>query len=105
MYVCMIGFILVAIASILQAYAVIEMVPFAIGSSILLLIISWFFEIIGGILIIVYGVEQSPVLTNSLNDVFFRLIYAYDIDPRASRILTIVQEYVRLITMNMRFIN
>ena len=105
MYVCMIGFILVAIASILQAYAVIEMVPFAIGASILLLVISWFFEIIGGILIIVYGVEQSPVLTNSLNDVFFRLIYAYDIDPRASRILTIVQEYVRLITMNMRFIN
>ena len=94
MYVCMIAFVLVALMSILQAYAVIEMVPFALGSSIILLIICWFMELIGGILIIIYGVEQSPALTNSLDTVFFRLIYDYDINPRSSRILTIIQEYV-----------
>ena len=94
MYVCMIAFILVAVTSILQAYAVIEMVPFALGTSIILLIICWFMELIGGILIIIYGVEQSPALTNSLDTVFFRLIYDYDINPRSSRILTIIQEYV-----------
>ena len=90
----MIAFVLVALMSILQAYAVIEMVPFALGSSIILLIICWFMELIGGILIIIYGVEQSPALTNSLDTVFFRLIYDYDINPRSSRILTIIQEYV-----------
>ena len=94
MYVCMIAFILVAVTCILQAYAVIEMVPFALGTSIILLIICWFMELIGGILIIIYGVEQSPALTNSLDTVFFRLIYDYDINPRSSRILTIIQEYV-----------
>ena len=94
MYVCMIAFVLVALTSILQAYAVIEMVPFALGTSIILLIICWFMELIGGILIIIYGVEQSPALTNSLDTVFFRLIYDYDINPRSSRILTIIQEYV-----------
>ena len=94
MYVCMIAFILVAVTSILQAYAVIEMVTFALGTSIILLIICWFLELIGGILIIIYGVEQSPALTNSLDTVFFRLIYDYDINPRSSRILTIIQEYV-----------
>ena len=94
MYVCMIAFVLGALTSILQAYAVIEMVPFALGTSIILLIICWFLELIGGILIIIYGVEQSPALTNSLDTVFFRLIYDYDINPRSSRILTIIQEYV-----------
>ena len=94
MYVCMMAFVLVALTSILQAYAVIEMVPFALGTSIILLIICWFLELIGGILIIIYGVEQSPALTNSLDTVFFRLIYDYDINPRSSRILTIIQEYV-----------
>ena len=90
----MIAFILVAVTSILQAYAVIEMVPFALGTSIILLVICWLIELIGGILIIIYGVEQSPALTNSLDTVFFRLIYDYDINPRSSRILTIIQEYV-----------
>ena len=94
MYVNLINFILVAGTCILQAYGVIQMVPTALGFSIILWIICWIFSWIGGVLIIVYGVEQSPVLMNSLDEVFWRLIYATNIDPRATRILTIIEEYV-----------
>ena len=96
MYISLINYILVAGTCILQAYGVVNMIPFALGTSILLCIISWLFSWIGGILIIVYGVEQSPILTASLDEVFWRLIYASNIDPRATRILTIIQEYVSL---------
>ena len=51
-------------------------------------------EFIGGIVILVYGVEESDVLTNDLKEVFFKLIYRMDHDERANRILKIVQEYV-----------
>ena len=94
MYINMINFILIAGTCILQAYGVIQMVPTALGCSVILWIICWVFSWIGGVLIIVYGVEQSPVLTNSLDEVFWRLIYATNIDPRATRILTIIEEYV-----------
>ena len=70
------------------------MVPTALGCSIILWIVCWIFSWIGGVIIIVYGVEQSPVLMNSLDEVFWRLIYATNIDPRATRILTIIEEYV-----------
>ena len=97
MYVNLINFILVAGTCVLQAYGVIQMAPTVLGFSIVLWIISWIFSWIGGVLIIVYGVEQSPVLTDSLDEVFWRLIYASNIDPRATRILTIVEEYVSFI--------
>ena len=45
-------------------------------------------------MILVYGVEESDVLTNDLKEVFFKLIYRMDHDERANRILKIVQEYV-----------
>ena len=51
-------------------------------------------EFIGGIVILVYGVEESDILTNDLKEVFFKLIYRMDHDERANRILKIVQEYV-----------
>ena len=94
MYVVLIALALVVFTSILQAYAVIVEAPFALVMSAILFIICWFLELIGGILIVIYGVEESDVLTNSLDEVFFRLIYQMDYDDRAHRILKIVQEYV-----------
>ena len=51
-------------------------------------------EFIGGIVILVYGVEESDTLTDDLKEVFFKLIYRMDHDERANRILKIIQEYV-----------
>lgn len=94
MYVVLVALVLVVLTSILQAYAVIVEAPFALVMSVLLFIICWFLELVGGTLIVVYGVEESDVLTNSLDKVFFRLIYQMDNDDRTRRILKIVQEYV-----------
>merc|ERR1712214_149174 len=46
------------------------------------------------IVICLYGVEESKLLIKELDDVFKRLIYEWDNDPRASRIVTQIQEYV-----------
>ena len=62
-------------------------------------------EFIGGIVILVYGVEESDVLTNDLKEVFFKLIYRMDHDERANRILKIVQEYVSRNYCFFRFIH
>ena len=66
----------------------------------------------GVIVICLYGVEESKLLIKELDDVsrldnddddadtdggvqvFKRLIYEWDNDPRASRIVTQIQEYV-----------
>jgi hypothetical protein len=43
---------------------------------------------------IVFGVEESPTLTDDLKEVFFKLIYAMDYDSKASQTLKQIQEYV-----------
>merc|ERR550532_3413810 len=68
---------------------------FALGSSMALMGLCLLLEFIGGIVILVYGVEESDVLTSDLKEVFFKLIYRMDHDERANRILKIVQEYVK----------
>ena len=60
----------------------------------ILLGISFILQLIGAIVICVYGVEESPVLVNELNEVFIKLVYRWDYDPRASRILKQIFEYV-----------
>merc|ERR1712018_532126 len=70
-------------------------VNFALGFSMFLMGFSLLLEFVGAIVILVYGVEESDVLTNELKDVFFKLIYRMDYDNRANRILKIVQEYVQ----------
>jgi hypothetical protein len=45
---------------------------------------------------IVFGVEESPTLTDDLKEVFFKLIYAMDYDSKASQTLKQIQEYVSL---------
>jgi len=52
------------------------------------------FHLTGAVLITVYGVEESKILHEELHDVFIRLVYAWDVDPRASRVLRIIMEYV-----------
>jgi len=58
-------------------------------------ILCFILNFIGAIIICIFGVEESPVLIKELNEVFLGLIYRMDYDDRASRILKIVQEYVR----------
>jgi len=95
MYVIMVAMIIVAPTMVLASYGTIFEVSFALGSSMVLMGLSILLEFIGGIVILVYGVEESDTLTNELKDVFFKLIYRMDIDERANRILKIIQEYVQ----------
>lgn len=48
----------------------------------------------GTILICMYGVEESAYLTSELEEVLFALVFKWDEDPRASRILKQIMEYV-----------
>jgi len=56
--------------------------------------IMMIFHLIGMVFICIYGVEESAYLTDELHEVFINLVYRWDDDPRASRILRIIQEYV-----------
>ena len=58
------------------------------------LLFMFFFHLIAATVITVWGVEESPVLIRELRDVFLELVYGWDIDPRKSRILREIQEYV-----------
>jgi hypothetical protein len=49
---------------------------------------------VGAVCILIYGVEESKVLTDDLKVIFVRMIYKMDQDPRASRIMKKIQEYV-----------
>ncbi len=80
----------------LSIYGTIMESRFALGSTMVLLVICMLLEFIGAIVICIYGVEESDVLTEELKEVFFKLIYRMDYDERANRILKIVQEYVRV---------
>jgi len=53
-------------------------------------------EIAGAVVILVFGIEQSDKLTDELNESLLKLIHRKDYDPRATRILNKVQEYVRM---------
>ena len=56
------------------------------------IMILW--HLIGAIIIGVWGVEESKVLVKELGTVFLKLIYEWDTNPRSSRILRQIQEYV-----------
>lgn len=96
MYVVMIAVVIVAPTMLLLTYGAIAESRFALGFSIFLMVLTMLLEFVGSIVILVYGVEESDILTNDLKEVFFKLIYRMQYDERANRILKIVQEYVRL---------
>jgi len=93
-YFIMITMLLVVINSLIGAYAIIYersgLILFTSISMGILLV----FEFIGALIICIYGVEESPYLIAELNEVFLKLVYAWDQDPRASRILRQIMEYV-----------
>jgi hypothetical protein len=71
------------------------------------LMILW--HLIGAIVISVWGVEESKVLVNELRTTILKLIYDWDVNPRSSRILRQIQEYVSyplswqsVVTLNFR---
>jgi len=56
--------------------------------------IMFCFHLAGAIVICIYGVEESPVLVSQLEELLMGLVFQWDVNPRASRILRIIQEYV-----------
>ena len=94
MYVVWFAMCFNIVSSITSAYGSIMESRFALGSTIVLRVITMLLEFIGAIVICIYGVEESDILTEDLREVFYKLIYRMDYDNRANRILKIVQEYV-----------
>ena len=60
------------------------------------LLCMFVFHLIAAIVITLWGVEESPVLIKELREVFLDLVHGWDVDPRKSRILRQIQEYVGL---------
>jgi len=56
--------------------------------------LMFIFHLVATAFICKYGVEESAALTNELMDIFLALVYKWDTDPRASRILKQIMEYV-----------
>ena len=99
MYVIMIAMVVVIPTMLLSTFGAVNESSFALGLSLFFIALCILLEFIGGIVIIVYGVEESDILTNDLKEVFLKLIYRMDHDERANRILKIVQEYVSLFSL------
>ena len=98
-YFIMFSFIILGLTSLLTIYGVLFESGGALGVCFFFYILCFILNFIGSIIICIFGVEESPVLIKELNEVFLGLIYRMDYDERASRILKIVQEYVRRIIL------
>ena len=94
MYVVMVGMLIVMLTSIFHAYGTLVESPSILGFCQFFYCVAMVFEFVGCIVILVYGIEESDVLTDQLKEVFLELIYRIDYDPRAMRVLRMVQEYV-----------
>ena len=94
-YFIMFSFIILGLTCLLTIYGVLFESGGALGVCFFFYILCFILNFIGAIIICIFGVEESPVLIKELNEVFLGLIYRMDYDDRASRILKIVQEYVR----------
>lgn len=93
-YLIMIAMVGVVINSVLGVWSVVqENTGLMLANSIILGILM-IFEFSGAITICIYGVEESKILIRELNEVFIDLVYKWDQDPRASRILRQIFEYV-----------
>ena len=53
--------------------------------------IFWCITLAGAVVICLYGVEESHYAVDELNDVFMGLIYNWDTDPRAARVMKMIQ--------------
>ena len=100
-YFIMFSFIILGLTCVLTIYGVLFESGGALGVCFFFYILCFILDFIGAIIICIFGVEESPVLIKELNEVFMGLIYRMDYDERASRILKIVQEYVRKLILNL----
>merc|ERR1712110_1367603 len=94
MYVVMIAMLLHALNSLLSAWGTFTQNRTVLLVSIILRFIIWCITVAGIIVICIYGVEESKKLITELDEVFQRLIHRWNDDPRASRIMIQIQEYV-----------
>jgi len=94
MYVVMIAMLLHALNSALSGYATFTQSRGLLMLSLVLRCLVWILTLAGVIVICLYGVEESKLLIKELDEVFKKLIYNWDVDPRASRIMIQIQEYV-----------
>jgi len=94
MYPSMFASIGVAILAIISIKGAVDVNLGMTGCYMWTLIFMVCFHIIAATVITVWGVEESPVLTNELSQTFLRLVYDWDDNPRSSRILKQIMEYV-----------
>jgi len=94
MYVVMVAMLLHAGNSLLSAWGTFSRNRTTLLISVILRLIFWCVTVAGVIVICMYGVEESKRLIKELDEVFKALIDKWDYDPRASRIMTQIQEYV-----------
>lgn len=94
MYVIMVTMALVIANSVIGLFAAIQEWTGVLLFTAVSMGLLFFLQLSGAAVICVYGVEESDVLVNELREVFLALVYKWDVDPRASRILRQIQEYV-----------
>eukprot|EP00088_Acartia_fossae_P004063 TRINITY_DN11736_c0_g1_i1.p1 TRINITY_DN11736_c0_g1~~TRINITY_DN11736_c0_g1_i1.p1 ORF type:complete len:237 (-),score=18.00 TRINITY_DN11736_c0_g1_i1:64-774(-) len=94
MYVIMTALLIKSLVCLAGGWSVYTEHRFGLLLSTATHILLFILHSVGAAIICVYGVEDSHVLKNELHEVLMGLVYAWDSDPRASRILKIIQEYV-----------
>jgi len=93
-YVVMIGMLIKAGTLVLGAWSVHTMSRSLLLLCVFLHMFTFIMHLVGTILICVYGTEESTVLIAELNEVLMKVVYAWDVDPRKSRILKQIMEYI-----------
>lgn len=108
-YIVMVAMVFHAFNNALSAYGTFTQSRTILLISLLVRVVTWCITLAGMVVICIYGVEESTTLIKEL-DVVFRgkmrgwrrvlsshfadIIQRMDSDPRASRILVQIQEYV-----------
>jgi len=93
-YVVMFAMVFHAFNNVLSAYGTFTQSRFLLLVSIIIRFLVWPITLAGLIVICVYGVEESTTLIAELDVIFKDLLNRWDTDPRASRIMVQIQEYV-----------
>jgi len=94
MYVVMVAMLLHALNASLTLFATFQESRGLLTLSAIFRFIIWWVTLAGAIVICLYGVEESDMLVKELDGVFMGLIDRWDYDERASRVMTMIQEYV-----------
>lgn len=94
MYVVMVAMLLHTLNSLLLYYATITESTSLLIVNMILRVLIWCVTLAGAIVICLYGVEESKMLTRELHEVFMNMIHKWDEDERASRAMKQIQEYI-----------